>query len=176
MRPVTIYAALLSASLTYASEIDSTDVKVHGPGRADRMLSRAAPRDFGTFKVNCKGAEGACNNACYHIKCADNKNPDANKIVYIGKDGGPKNGGRTEGERNRLESGCQAENGNAAGSVCRAFPLSQKWTTNNQSKPPTYECDEWPPASSQQQPFGKKSAPNSLRCMPGGENGSKSRN
>lgn len=173
MRAVTLYAALLPTLLAYASEIDTTNINVRGPGRADRMLSRAVPRDFGTFKVNCKNAESACNNACYHIKCADNKNPDANKIIYVGPKGGPKTAGLTEADRNRIESGCTAENGNAAGSVCRRFPFSQKWTTDDQSKGPKFECDEWPPAASQQQPFGKKSAPNSLRCMPGSENGSK---
>jgi hypothetical protein len=39
-----------------------------GPGRSDRMLQRRAV-DYGTFQVDCKGSENACNNACYYIRC-----------------------------------------------------------------------------------------------------------
>ena len=39
------------------------------PGRVDRMFAKRAPTDFGTFQVDCKGSEGACNNACYYIRC-----------------------------------------------------------------------------------------------------------
>ena len=39
------------------------------PGRVDRMFAKRAPTDFGTFEVDCQGSEGACNNACYYIRC-----------------------------------------------------------------------------------------------------------
>jgi hypothetical protein len=41
----------------------------HAPGRADRMFHKRAPRDLGTFSVDCKNAESACNNACFYIRC-----------------------------------------------------------------------------------------------------------
>ncbi|KAH8690415.1 hypothetical protein GQ44DRAFT_797098 [Phaeosphaeriaceae sp. PMI808] len=93
--------------------------------------------------------------------------PDANKITYIGKNGGPDK----ENERNRYESGCdfKAEH---SGSVCTNFPFSQKFSDKLATD---WQCDEWPPAMSQQKPFNpnpKIRPPNSLRCMPGGENGS----
>jgi hypothetical protein len=39
------------------------------PGRADRMFEKRAGKDFGTFEIDCKGGEGACNNACFYIRC-----------------------------------------------------------------------------------------------------------
>ncbi|KAL9110581.1 MAG: hypothetical protein Q9227_004939 [Pyrenula ochraceoflavens] len=136
----------------------------HAPGRAERMLFRRAPTDYGTFHVDCSGAEAACNNACYYVNCNAANDPDANKITYIGPNGGP----NKDNQRNRYESGCQTGNG---GSVCGNYPFSQKWI-DDQSKATSYECDEWPPAVSQQEQFDKKADKNSLRCMPGGENGS----
>jgi Deoxyribonuclease NucA/NucB len=133
----------------------------YAPGRADRMLHRRAGKDFGTFKVDCAGAEGACNNACYYINCQTRGNPDANKITYIGP-----NGNNGEDDHNRYESGCQAQQG---GSVCGNYPFSQKFI-EDQSQAGNYDCDEWPPAASQQDPFDKKKYKNSLRCMPQGEN------
>ena len=92
------------------------------------------------------------------------KDPDANKIVYIGPNG---NGG--EADRNRIESGCNFNNP-SSGSVCTNFPFSQKFSNPTATD---YQCDEWPPALHQQpQPFGIRPYNNSLRCMPGGENGS----
>jgi hypothetical protein len=39
------------------------------PRRAGYLLEERAARDFGTLQVNCAGAEGACNNACFYINC-----------------------------------------------------------------------------------------------------------
>ncbi|EON68583.1 hypothetical protein W97_07841 [Coniosporium apollinis CBS 100218] len=161
MRSILTAAILLRASVCLAADTDTGNY--YGPGRADRMLPRAAPQDFGTFKVNCRGSEGACNNACYYIRCEAPNDPDANKITYIGP-----NGNNGEADRNRYESGCQAQQG---GSVCGNFPFSQKFI-DDQSKATSYTCDEWPPAASQQETFDKKAHKNSLRCMPGGENSS----
>lgn len=41
----------------------------HGPGRADRLFHKRAPRDLGTFQVDCRNSESACNNACFYIRC-----------------------------------------------------------------------------------------------------------
>jgi hypothetical protein len=84
-------------------------------------------------------------------------------ITYIGP-----NGNNGEDDRNRMESGCQLKNP-SSGSVCTNFPFSQKFSNPTATG---YQCDEWPPALAQQLTFEKKSDKNSLRCMPGGENGS----
>ncbi|KAM4060732.1 deoxyribonuclease NucA/NucB domain-containing protein [Hirsutella rhossiliensis] len=57
-------------------------------------------------------------------------------------------------------------------SVCRAFPYSQRFIPSDKhSEASSWQCDEWPPASSQQQPFGSSGRiANSLRCMPSHEN------
>lgn len=92
------------------------------------------------------------------------KDPDANKLVFIG----PK-GNNGEADRNRIESGCNFKNP-SSGSVCTNFPFSQKFSNPTATD---YQCDEWPPALHQQpDPFSTRTYPNSLRCMPGGENGS----
>ncbi|KAK2597376.1 hypothetical protein QQS21_006000 [Conoideocrella luteorostrata] len=140
------------------------------PGRANRLQARAG-QDFGILKFDCKGGEGACNNACYYINCQapvhNVKDPD--KIVYTGP-------GSKDNDQNRRESGCQARHpqkpNDSVTSVCQAFPYSQKYIPDDkQSQALSWQCDEWPPASSQQQPFGSQGrAANSLRCMPGPEN------
>lgn len=35
------------------------------------FIKRADGRDCGKFTMFCEKAAGACNNACYHIKCVD---------------------------------------------------------------------------------------------------------
>jgi hypothetical protein len=54
-------------------------------------------------------------------------------------------------------------------SVCRAFPFSQKYSDKTATD---WQCDEWPPAMAQQPEFSQKPIKNSLRCMPGADNGS----
>ncbi|KAF2202271.1 hypothetical protein GQ43DRAFT_414083 [Delitschia confertaspora ATCC 74209] len=132
------------------------------------MFEKRAPKDFGTYKVDCRNSESACNNACYYIRCLAAQDPDANKIVFIGP-----NGNNGEDATNRVESGCQVNNPKEASpSVCGNFPFSQKFSNPTAGPGDNYQCDEWPPAMHQQPAFGKKKYPNSLRCMPGGENGS----
>jgi hypothetical protein len=84
--------------------------------------------------------------------------------VYIGP-----NGNNGENQKNREASGCSA----GGFSPCGEFPFSQKFSDKTAGLG-EYQCDEWPPALSQQFPFGdpNRLAPNSLRCMPSGENGS----
>lgn len=53
--------------------------------------------------------------------------------------------------------------------MCTNFPFSQKFSNPTATD---WQCDEWPPALSQQPDFASKPNKNSLRCMPGGENGS----
>lgn len=48
---------------------------VLAPGRADRMFEKRAGKDFGTFEIDCKGGEGACNNACFYIRCIVSRTP-----------------------------------------------------------------------------------------------------
>ncbi|KAK6953889.1 hypothetical protein Daesc_003851 [Daldinia eschscholtzii] len=130
------------------------------PGRGNRLFPRV-PKDFGTFDVDCAGAEGACNNACWNIRCLNQGVADANKVVYIG----PNN--KAENDRNRFESGCQT----ADNSVCGSYPFSQAFYAD-QSKAGDMNCDEWPPAVAQQPPFAQKQKKNSLRCIPARENSS----
>ncbi|KAK7419199.1 hypothetical protein QQZ08_010967 [Neonectria magnoliae] len=156
-----VSASLFPGALSSGVPSDSYDAAWGAslpPGRADRLFPRQA-RDFGTFTVNCKGAEGACNNACYYINCETQGAPDATKITYIGP------GNTVENDRNRVESGCQT----SGGSVCGNYPFSQKFI-EDQSAAGDMDCDEWPPAVSQQQLFGNKPHRNSLRCIPAGEN------
>ena len=91
------------------------------------------------------------------------QNPDANQIVFVGPNG---NG---EVDQNRIESGWNFNNP-SSGSVCSNFPFSQKFSNPTATD---WQCDEWPPALHQQpQPFGIRPYSTSLRCIPGGENGS----
>ena len=119
--------------------------------------------DHGTFQVDCQGSESACNNACYYNRCLAANDPDANLITYIGPNQD------SESQKNRRDSACQVGNPKeAAGtSMCTNFPFSQKYSDPTTT---TYDCDEWPPAMSQQRDFNSKTTKNSLRCMPQGEN------
>lgn len=58
---------VLQASLGLAD--DNGVANYLAPGRADRTFVKRAPTDFGTFSVDCRGSESACNNACYYIRC-----------------------------------------------------------------------------------------------------------
>jgi hypothetical protein len=182
MKLLTVIPLALQVSLVLAAEPWIGDFQA--PGRADRLFHKRAPRDLGTFEVDCKGAEGACNNACFYIRCLvcqqnisiilhftdlvqHPNDPNANRITYIGPNGGLND----EAQRNRYESGCDFK-AQHSGSVCRNFPFSQKFSNKLVDD---WQCDEWPPAMSQQQLFDPNPQirpPNSLRCMPGPENGS----
>jgi hypothetical protein len=70
--------------------------------------------------------------------------PDADKIVYTGPDS-------RDNDRNRIESGCQV-NLPRSSSVCTSFPFSQAFS----DKLADWQCDEWPPAASQQPAFRTK--------------------
>lgn len=168
-----VTAALLAA--TALAQTEEAAIPFGGdlyvaPGRANRLEARAG-KDFGVLKFNCKGGEGACNNACYYINCQAqaHKIKDADKIVYTGPNS-------KDNDQNRRESGCQARHpqkpNDSVTSVCQAFPYSQKFIPDDQQKNAlSWQCDEWPPASSQQQPFNTQGrVANSLRCMPGPEN------
>ncbi|KAI6081640.1 hypothetical protein F4821DRAFT_248833 [Hypoxylon rubiginosum] len=143
------------------------------PGRAHRLAARA-PRDFGTANLDCKGAEAACNNACYYIHCSAASDPDANKLTYTG----PKaTTGKKDRKQNRFDSGCQAQQpvpgrSDTTVSVCQSFPYSMGFIPADQRANAGYwQCDEWPPAAHQQTPFGTPGRlANSLRCMPAAEN------
>lgn len=67
MRYLLATALIVQAYLCLADE--SGIGNYHAPGRAERMFEKRAPKDFGTFKVDCKNSESACNNACYYIRC-----------------------------------------------------------------------------------------------------------
>lgn len=121
-----------------------------------------APRDFGTFTLDCASAEGACNNACFHISCVD---PASATKVYAG----PKED--KVANTNRENSGNTIP-GPAGGSVCRTFPFSQRVIPALNYPVDTYTSDEWPMASSIQAPYSSTRTPNSLRCIPGTENSS----
>jgi hypothetical protein len=138
MKLLTVIPLALQVSLVLAAEPWIGDFQA--PGRADRLFHKRAPRDLGTFEVDCKGAEGACNNACFYIRCLvcqqnisiilhftdlvqHPNDPNANRITYIGPNGGLND----EAQRNRYESGCDFK-AQHSGSVCRNFPFSQKFS------------------------------------------------
>ncbi|KAK6956634.1 hypothetical protein Daesc_001913 [Daldinia eschscholtzii] len=133
-----------------------------------------AATDFGVLKFNCAKGAAACNNACYYINChaKDHGIQDPDKVIYEPD--------LEQQNVNRINSGCRAltyqDGGRSTVSVCQSFPYSQKFIpSNKQSEVSKWQCDEWPPASSQQEPFDSKKGkriPNSLRCMTGSENGS----
>ena len=133
------------------------------PGRLDRMMPRLAGRDCGKYTLDCKGAEGACNNACYHINCNTNSGPNRDRFTYVGSNA------QAEQDRNRQQSGCTAATG---GSVCGNYPFSQKF--RDPALTGIVQCDEWPMASSIQNDIVPGTIRNSLRCIPGSENGGKS--
>jgi hypothetical protein len=100
-----------------------------------------------------------------YLLLSENPGPDANKLTYIGPNGGPNH----ENDKNLRESGCRANNSSSI-SVCRNFPLSQAFSDKLAIDG---ECDECPPVLSQQQPFDPVPAvraPNSLWCITGREN------
>ena len=77
----------------------------------------AAPQDCGTFTLSCKGAEGACNNACYAISCVSST---YSTFTFVGPTKVPAN--RAEVNNNRVQSGANGQ----GGPVCGALPFSQK--------------------------------------------------
>ncbi|KAH8748149.1 hypothetical protein F5883DRAFT_721148 [Diaporthe sp. PMI_573] len=128
--------------------------------------------DRGTFELQCKGGEGACNNAAYYINCITKGD---NKITYLGPD-------KKKQDTNRIESGCRAglrQDGATGGqtgtstSVCQ-FPNGMKFIPDpdrlSQTAAEDYQCDEWPPASADQPDYASKTNFNSLRCMKSIEN------
>lgn len=131
--------------------------------------------DRGTFKLQCKGGEGACNNAAFYIHCISGGD---NKVTYLGVD-------HKQNEQNRIESGCRAairQEGGATGaltgsstSVCQQFPYGMMFIPDpdrlSQDAAEIYQCDEWPPASAEQPDYAAKAHKNSLRCIKGSENG-----
>ena len=133
-------------------------------GRLDRIMPRAAGRDCGSYTLDCKGAEGACNNACYHINCNTNSGANRDRFTYVGPDA------QGEQDKNRQQSGCTA---GSTGSVCNNFPFSQRFREPSLALTDNVQCDEWPMASSIQNDFASGTVRNSLRCIPGSENGGK---
>jgi hypothetical protein len=43
-------------------------------GLLERRQNTRVVQDCGTWQMKCKNAAGACNNACYHVKCAAKNN------------------------------------------------------------------------------------------------------
>ena len=134
------------------------------PGLISRIMPRAPGRDCGSYTLDCKGAEGACNNACYHSNCIANASTHPDRFTYVGR------GANTERDRNREQPGCTAGSG---GSVCGRYPFSQKFRDSTLRG--TVQCDEWPMASSIQANLIPWVIRNSLRCIPGSENAGKQR-
>lgn len=162
---VIVYAAFLVQgwSVFADNEGEALPRPFRAPGRLDRMMSRAPSRDCGTYTLNCAGAEGACNNACYHINCNTRSGPNRDRFTYVGANAG------NEQTKNRRQSGCIA---GSDGSPCGNYPFSQKF--RDPAIQGAVDCDEWPMASSIQNDFVPGTVRNSLRCVPGSENRAKS--
>ncbi|KAI9795756.1 MAG: hypothetical protein M1833_006849 [Piccolia ochrophora] len=147
-------AALLQAGLLELALAQNLEA-----GSVPRIYPRKEEgSDCGKWHFNCKGAESACNNACYHVKCVDQK---SETMVYDSKN---------NEQKHRENSGCQT----TGGSVCDAFPFSQKlhdpFRSSEESKGKDYSCDEWPMAMIKQDDFKDGKYRNSLRCIPTEEN------
>ena len=167
-----VYA--MPSSLLKAAAVLCTAILLTGASANDldlASLARTHPRDLpikratdcGTWVMTCKGAEDACQNACYYVNNV-NKNFVA---TYSSK---------VDNDKERGQSGCQTQQG----SVCNAAPFSQRFHDDQEpvtsGKAPgnaNYNCDEFPMAGMEQQDF--KSLPagtvrNSLRCIRADEN------
>ena len=134
------------------------------------ILAHGAPQDRGIFRFDCATAGEACQNACFYMYCA---NPNPNGHVF--RDGGndPNDVLRS---RNRRQSGAEP----SGGPPCRVLPFSQKlydtypnWNRLNEGE--SLQTDEFPLAAWQQNNFVANAWPprNTLRCIPGTQNGSK---
>ncbi len=123
-----------------------------------RNFVRLSGRDCGKFIFKCKDAEGACNNACFHINCVD---ASTRKMVFDSSN---------SNDENRKQSGCKA----GGKSICNQMPFSQRFHDpfNNDPGDQKINCDEWPMATIKQTPFKEGTIRNSLRCIPRGENSS----
>lgn len=124
-----------------------------------RDLVRRAGRDCGKFICKCQGAEGACNNACFHINCVDKT---TKTMVYDASN---------SNDENRKQSGCRA----GQRSVCNQMPFSQRFhdPLNHDAGDQSINCDEWPMATIKQTPFKEGTIRNSLRCISAVENSRK---
>lgn len=156
MRTIFYIAFLHQCWSAFAHNGPAVPGPFRAPGRLDRMMPRQPGRDCGSYTLNCQGAEGACNNACYHINCNINSGPNRDRVTYIGP------GADAENSRNRQQSGCAA-------SPCGNYPFSQKFRDPNLNTPNVH-CDEWPMAASIQNNFVAGTLRNSLRCISGSEN------
>lgn len=109
--------------------------------------------------MRCKGAEGACNNACYHVNCVEKSTA---KMVYDSKN---------KNEKNREQPGCQTKEG----SVCNSLPFSQKLHDPLKTGNPgtEFNCNEWPMVSIKRDDFQAGKVRNGLRCITKNENSSK---
>ena len=161
MKTATCTAFLLQALMALAYN-DSAAVSetFRAPGRMDRMMPRQSGRDCGSYTLDCQGAEGACNNACYHVNCNTKSGSNRDRFTYVGPNA------QSEQDKNRQQSGCTAGKN---GSPCGNYPFSQKF--RDPALTGSVQCDEWPMASSIQKDFVPGKIRNSLRCIPGGENG-----
>ena len=152
----TYLSAIVLSSLAGALSIPNRD-------EASRLKERDHDPDRGIWVVDCAKAKGACENACFAIKCLQ----FGEKLVY--------DTSKTNPDDNRLKSGC---NGKIDGdesdqrSVCRTAPFSQLFSDNQGIDKQASTCDEWPPASMYQKDSRGDNAA-SLRCVPGPENSSK---
>lgn len=126
--------------------------------------SKRATIDCGTFIMDCSTARGACNNACYYQNCV--KGGQTIRYQDYGDD-----------EDTQYDNRVQAGTKLSGGATCRSLPLSQRmydqypdWATAL----PNLQTDEWPMAATVQDDFQSGVIRNTLRCIPGTENGSKS--
>lgn len=161
-----VFAALLQFCATEATPVASGPnaglVPSPLPARVlthPRDLVRRDGRDCGKWNFKCKGAEGACNNACFHVNCVD---PSSRTMVYDDSN---------SNDENRKQSGCKA----GGKSICNQMPFSQRFhdPLNNKVGDLSINCDEWPMATLKQSPFTEGTIRNSLRCIPATENSRK---
>ena len=123
------------------------------------ILCFAPDVTVGKWIFKCQGAEGACNNACFHVNCVD---PSTRTMVYDASN---------SNDENRNQSGCTA----GGRRICNQMPLSQLFHDPFNSDPGdlSINCDEWPMATIKQSPFTEGKIRNSLRCRPATENSSR---
>ncbi|KAF2821921.1 hypothetical protein CC86DRAFT_373160 [Ophiobolus disseminans] len=143
LHSASVVALLLELSYALPQDLEGTSMA--------RPLLKKRVQDCGTWRMKCKNAAGACNNACYYINCINGKN---NKFAW-----GP------SPVDNRVHSGCTT----TASSLCKSPPFSMRsWDQSNDAKP--MDCDEFPMNAFKQQAYKDGTHRNSLRCINNGEN------
>lgn len=126
----------------------------------------------GIMQMDCLVTPEACQNACYYQNCVKGAAGNIEHVTY--QVGYEDKEVKDIKSRNRIHSGVTV----GIGRPCRTGPFGQKFWDTYPFNPDTWwpgdtflQTDEWPMAAMYNPDFDKKSAPNSIRCSTGYDNG-----